>query len=59
MLRFIISVKDKNTGRDIVTPFTIDSLNGVGAYAEQVSSRGCFVVIDSIQEESDFFESLR
>lgn len=59
MTRFIISVKDKNTGRDVVTPFTIDSLNGVGGYAEKVSSCGCIVVIDSIQEEADFFELLR
>jgi hypothetical protein len=59
MRRFIISVKDKNTGRDVVTPFTIDSLNGVGAYAERVSSCGCIVIIDSIQEETDFFEPSR
>ena len=59
MQKFIISAKDKNTGRDVVTPFTIDSLNGIGAYAEQVSSCGCIVIIDSIQEEADFFESLR
>ena len=59
MPRFIISVKDKNTGRDVITPFTIDSLNGVGAYAERVSSCGCIVIIDSIQEETDFFELLR
>ena len=59
MQKFIISIKDKNTGRDVVAPFTIDSLNGVGAYAERVSSCGCIVVIDSIQEETDFFELLR
>ena len=59
MQKFIISVKDKNTGRDVVTPFTIGSLNGVGAYAEQASSCGCIVIIDSIQEETDFFELSR
>jgi hypothetical protein len=59
MQKFIISVKEKNTGRDVVTPFTIDSLNGVGDYAERVSSFGCIVIIDSIQEESDFFELSR
>ena len=59
MQKFIISVKDKNTGRDVVPPFTIDSLNGIGAYAEQVSPCGCIVVIDSIQEETDFFELSR
>ena len=59
MQKFVISIKDKNTGRDVVPPYTIDSLNGVGAYAERVSSCGCIVVIDSIQEETDFFELLR
>ena len=59
MPRFIISIKDKNTGRDAVTPFTIDSLNGIGDYVERVSSCGCIVIIDSIQEETDFFELSR
>ena len=59
MRKFIISVKDKNTGRDVATPFTIDSLNGVGAYAERVSPCGCIVIIDSIQEETDFLEPSR
>jgi hypothetical protein len=56
MQKFIISIKDKNTGRDVVSPFTIDSLNGIGDYTERVSSCGCIVIIDSIQEETDFFE---
>lgn len=59
MQRFIISIKDKNTGRDVISPFTINSLNGVGTYAEQVASYGCLVIIDSIKEEDDFFELLR
>lgn len=59
MQKFIISVKDKTTGRDVVTPFTVDSLDGVGDYAERVSSCGCIVIIDSIQEETDFFELSR
>lgn len=59
MRKFIISIKDKNTGRDVITPFIIDSLNGVGDYAERVSSCGCIVIIDSIQEEADFFELSR
>ena len=58
MTKFIISVKDKSTGRDVITPFAIDSLDGVGAYAAQVSSRGCIVIIDSIEEETDFLELL-
>jgi len=59
MLRFIISVKDKNTGRDVISPFIIDSLDGVGNYAERVSSCGCLVIIDSINEEDDFCELSR
>lgn len=59
MPRFIISIKDKNTGRDVISPFTIDSLNGIGDYAERVSSYGCIVIIDSIQEETDFSELSR
>lgn len=59
MPRFIISIKDKNTGRDVVSPFTIDSLDGVGNYAERVSSCGCLVIIDSIKEEADFYELSR
>lgn len=59
MRKFIISAKDKNTGRDVVAPFTIDSLNDIGDYAERVSSYGCIVIIDSIQEETDFFELSR
>lgn len=59
MSRFIISIKDKNTGRDVAAPFIIDSLDGFGDYAERVSSSGCIVIVDSIQEESDFFELSR
>ena len=59
MSRFIISIKDKNTGRDIVSPFTIDSLEGLGDYAERVASYGCLVIIDSIKEENDFCELSR
>lgn len=59
MQKFVISIKDKKTGCDVISPFTVDSLNGVGAYAERVSSCGCIVIIDSIQEETDFFELLR
>lgn len=59
MQKFIISIKNKATGHDVVSPFTIDSLNGIGSYAERVSSCGCIVIIDSIQEETDFFELLR
>lgn len=59
MQKFIISVKEKQTGRDVVPPFTINSLNGVGDYADRVASCGCLVIIDAIKEEDDFFELLR
>lgn len=59
MLKFIISIKDKNTGRDVISPFTIDSLNGVGDFAERIASYGCLVIIDSIKEENDFCELSR
>lgn len=59
MQKFIISVKEKTTGRDAIPPFTVDSLNGFGDYAERVSSCGFIVIIDSIQEETDFFELSR
>lgn len=59
MQKFIISIKNKSTGHDFVSPFVIDSLHGIGSYAERVSSCGCIVIIDSIQEETDFFELSR
>lgn len=59
MQKFIISIKDKNTGRDFIPPFTVDSLNGVGDFAERVSPCGFLVIIDSIKEENDFYELSR
>lgn len=59
MQKFIISIKDKNTGRDFISPFIIDSLVGFGDCVERFTSYGCIVVIDSIKEENDFFEISR
>jgi hypothetical protein len=59
MSKFIISIKDKCTCRDVVSPFIINSLNDIGDYAERVASYGCLVIIDSIKEENDFFELSR
>ena len=59
MYKFIISVKDKNTGRDVISPYIVSSLVGFGDYAERTATYGCIVVIDSIKEESDFFELSR
>jgi hypothetical protein len=59
MQKFIISIKDKNTGRDFISPFTVDSLDGFGDCVERFTSYGCLVIIDSITEENDFFELSR
>jgi hypothetical protein len=56
MLKFIISVKDKNTGRDVISPYIVNSLDGLGNYSERVSSLGFIVIVDSIQEFSSFIE---
>ena len=59
MQRFIISIKDKNTGRDFISPFPVASLDGFGDCVERFTSHGCLVIIDSIKEENDFFELSR
>ena len=56
MHKFIISVKDKNTGRDVISPYVVNSLDGLGIYSERVSSLGLIVIVDSIKEEDHFVE---
>lgn len=56
MLKFIISVKDKNTGRDVISPYIVNSLDGLGNYSERISSLGLIVIVDSIKEENNFVE---
>ena len=56
MQKFIISVKEKQTGRDVVSPYVVNSLEGLGLYSERVSSLGLIVIVDSIREEDDFVE---
>lgn len=56
MQKFIISVKDKNTGRDVIPPYVVDSLESLGYYSERVSSMGLIVIVDSIREEDNFVE---
>jgi len=56
MQKFIISVKDKNTGRDVISPYVINSLDGLGVYSERVSSLDFIVVVDSIKEEDHFVD---
>lgn len=56
MQKFIISVKDKNTGRDVVPPYIVNSLDGLGNYSERISSLGLIVIVDPIKEENNFVE---
>jgi hypothetical protein len=56
MQKFIISVKDKNTGRDVIPPYIVNSLDGLGHYSERVSPFGLIVIVDSIKEENNFVE---
>ena len=56
MQKFIISVKEKNTGRDFISPYVVNSLDGLGNYSERISSLGLIVIVDSIKEENDFVE---
>lgn len=56
MQKFIISVKEKTTGRDVVSPYIVASLDGLGGYSERISPLGLIVVVDSIREENDFVE---
>lgn len=56
MQKFIISVKNKNTGRDVIPPYIINSLDGLGTYSERVSPLGLVIIVDSIKEENNFVE---
>ena len=56
MQKFIISLKDKQSGRDVIPPYIVNSLDGLGYYSERVSPLGLIVVVDSIKEENNFVE---
>lgn len=56
MQKFIISLKNKQTGRDVVPPYIVNSLDGLGTYSERVSPMGLVIIVDSIQEENNFVE---
>lgn len=56
MQKFIISVKEKNTGRDVLSPYIVNSLDGLGTYSERVAPLGLIVIVDSIKEENDFVD---
>ena len=42
MQKFIISVKEKITGRDVIPPYVVNSLEGLGCYSEQFSKYDYF-----------------
>lgn len=56
MQKFIISVKEKHSGRDVVAPYIVNALSGLGDYSERLSSMGLIVIVDSIKEEDKFVE---
>lgn len=56
MQKFIISLKEKQTGRDVVSPYIVNSLDGLGNYSERVSPLGLIIIVDSIKEENNFVE---
>lgn len=56
MQKFVISVKDRNTGRDVFSPYVVSSLEGLGRYCERFCPLGFIVVVDSITENDDFVE---
>lgn len=56
MQKFIISIKEKQAGRDVISPYIVNSLDGLGAYSERISPMGLIVVVDSIKEEDNFVE---
>jgi hypothetical protein len=59
MQKFIISVKEKNSGSDVVTPYIVNSLDGLGNYSERLSPMGLIVIVDSIKEENQFVEPFK
>ena len=56
MQKFIVSLKEKQTGRDVMPPYIVNSLDGLGSYSERVSPLGLIVIVDSIKEENNFVE---
>ena len=56
MQKFIISLKEKQTGRDVMSPYIVNSLDGLGNYSERVSPLGLIVIVDTIKEEDNFVE---
>lgn len=59
MQKFIISVKEKKSGCDVVAPYIVNSLSGLGNYSEHLSPMGLVVIVDSIKEENNFVEPIK
>ena len=59
MQKFIISIKEKHSGRDVVAPYIVNSLSGLGNYSERLSSMGLIVIVDSIKEENEFVNPVK
>lgn len=59
MQKFIISLKNKQTGCDVIPPYIVNSLEGLGLYSERVSPLGLVVIVDSIIEENQFVEPVK
>lgn len=59
MQKFIISVKEKHSGRDVIAPYIVNSLDGLGNYSERISPLGLVVIVDSIKEENQFVEPVK
>lgn len=59
MQKFIISVKEKCSGRDVIPPYIVNSLDGLGNYSERNSPLGVVIIVDSIKEENQFVEPFK
>lgn len=59
MQKFIISLKNKQSGHDVVAPYVVNSLSGLGIYSERVSRLGLIVIVDAIKEEDNFVEPFK
>lgn len=54
MCKFIISIKDKTTGRDVMTPYIVSSLDGISSFASHIHDRGLVLLVDPIREYETF-----
>lgn len=45
---YIISVKEKTSGKDVVSPFVVSSLDNIDSFVAESTSKGLVVIIDKI-----------